>query len=1476
MNDKKANIKTKKAKRPGRGKRRLLRVVFVIFGLFGVIQALLFYFSDPFIRRILQEKINEESQGIYTIEFEKIHLNLATRGIKVKKLKVSPKSALLNKIKQDSVNSYYDLYFPEIEINGIGLLKLYYSDVLEIASVEITEPEADFLGAKQASELNKHNRFHKDVYPFINKYFSALVIKKLKFSNGSLILSQNLKGKKANSTAGDIFITLNDFRIDSSSADIHHKLLFSDHIELDIEDYRLKLSDGIHVLEAEEINLNTSTSTIQGKKIWLLPSMATDSLKNNEKEEFYDIYIPKLAIDGADIYKAYFDDVLNVNMVQLDEPEIRFITQKKFTDVEADSLQKNLYSLCSAYLNVINVDSFTINEGIFSIAKRIEQTKPDILANEINVNIGQFLVDSASFNNTSKIFYADQLKVSIGNYTMDLADSVHLLKAQNVDFSTIDKKAIAKQVSLEPKAGKKRPQGSQNVEVYDIRVPNLQFEGVNFKKVYNFRLLEFDELTVAQPAVSISDYSFRRTSNGQYDEASLYGLIKNYVKSIHVNEIKLNEGSLEYAHYKGAKKDTIRARRIDFTLDNFKLDSVGQYTSNRIFFADHITFNLNDYLMKLSDDLHILRAKQVGISTVKSQIFANNIALFPIPVANIKAFLERSKRSVLYDIKIPSLLISGADLRKAYFQRYLNIDNITIDNPEVKLNNYTEITKRKRNASQAKDDLYGLFSDYLRSINIAKMKLNRGLFNVITNTNRSANTLSQNDVSIEATNFVLNSQSSNDRSRIFYSDDIEVKLNNYLVNLPDSVHVLRTREVGVSTAKSEIYLKSSRLYPTSKRLDTVNLPAFYDVEVPDIVMKGVDINKLYYRNILEIDDILLKNPTCRIINQVEIKGKNRFITESRKASMPAKLKGIKIKDVKLQNGKLALGNLIGNKNKIFSTTNLSMNLKDFVLDSLILNNNRKILYANNVELDMGQYNLKLPDSIHIISADKIYVSSGKKTLAANNFRLKPRPKQDYAPLFKNQKNKLLYDLWFPKVNMTGIDLERAYLQKNFTVRNASINNPQVKLTSYNEPGRESKKIDPKDVLDQLLSKNLKFLNLKNADFNNASFQLIYANDTKRRDLVLNQISGKVRNFNLNEKSRKIDSRLFYADDIDLRIKNYTYPLPDSLYTFKAKEIGVSLAQSRVYLDSVVVLPKYGKYQFANRLGYEKDRIEFSARLIELKRFNFRDFILKDIVNAGVININHFNVKNFRDKRLPFPKSQQSLMPQSMIRDFGTPLKIGQLNLAYGKITYEEIVEDGQKPGEIKFTNVSANIKNITNMPSAWKKNDLLSLDAEAYLMGKGKIAAQMRTNISNKQNKFTFSGTISPMDLRTVNPMLENVAYVSVKSGYNDRLDFAFNGNEDFAVGEMKFRYNDLKISVIKKKTGDKGGFASFLANTFIINNKNPAGKNLRVGEIYFERDKQKSMFNYLWKSLLSGIKPSLGINEKKDKKDKGEKASLH
>jgi hypothetical protein len=50
--------------------------------------------------------------------------------------------------------------------------------------------------------------------------------------------------------------------------------------------------------------------------------------------------------------------------------------------------------------------------------------------------------------------------------------------------------------------------------------------------------------------------------------------------------------------------------------------------------------------------------------------------------------------------------------------------------------------------------------------------------------------------------------------------------------------------------------------------------------------------------------------------------------------------------------------------------------------------------------------------------------------------------------------------------------------------------------------------------------------------------------------------------------------------------------------------------------------------------------------------------------------------------------------------------------------------------------------------------------------------------------------------------------------------------------------------------------------------NPNDDGK-LKHGIIYFERDESKGFFNFVWKSLLSGIKSSVGVNSKMQKEIK-------
>jgi hypothetical protein len=71
----------------------------------------------------------------------------------------------------------------------------------------------------------------------------------------------------------------------------------------------------------------------------------------------------------------------------------------------------------------------------------------------------------------------------------------------------------------------------------------------------------------------------------------------------------------------------------------------------------------------------------------------------------------------------------------------------------------------------------------------------------------------------------------------------------------------------------------------------------------------------------------------------------------------------------------------------------------------------------------------------------------------------------------------------------------------------------------------------------------------------------------------------------------------------------------------------------------------------------------------------------------------------------------------------------------------------------------------------------------------------------------------------------------------------------------MEFLYKDIDVSLVKKKPEKEWGFVSALANWVAVSN-NPSApeKDPKVVEIGFERDKNKGLINYVWKTIQSGM----------------------
>jgi hypothetical protein len=244
---------------------------------------------------------------------------------------------------------------------------------------------------------------------------------------------------------------------------------------------------------------------------------------------------------------------------------------------------------------------------------------------------------------------------------------------------------------------------------------------------------------------------------------------------------------------------------------------------------------------------------------------------------------------------------------------------------------------------------------------------------------------------------------------------------------------------------------------------------------------------------------------------------------------------------------------------------------------------------------------------------------------------------------------------------------------------------------------------------------------------------------------------------------------------------------------------------------------------------------------------------------------------FKDKRREFRHTEKPAF-QDMITNYPASLSIDSIAVLSGNIVYSEHGEKAIEKGSVSFNEVNARIYNITNDTIYKTEKAYFELNANALLMGKGQLSILLKARIFDNQNTFAINGTLSGMEASELNPILEKSASISITSGKINTMNFGFSANNTKATGNMKLLYEGLKFDMMNKQTGKTTTFKeqlkSLIANIIVIESNPMPGEEARPGIIEYERDPERYIFGYFFRSLLSGIKTTV-TKTKSPKKSK-------
>lgn len=348
---------------------------------------------------------------------------------------------------------------------------------------------------------------------------------------------------------------------------------------------------------------------------------------------------------------------------------------------------------------------------------------------------------------------------------------------------------------------------------------------------------------------------------------------------------------------------------------------------------------------------------------------------------------------------------------------------------------------------------------------------------------------------------------------------------------------------------------------------------------------------------------------------------------------------------------------------------------------------------------------------------------------------------------------------------------------------------------------------------------------------------------------------KAANINFELNNIRIDSATV-EENVPVRYRDYKLACDSLFYqidnNYHITANNLKTSDTTLSVKNFNLVPELSRVAFAKSLPKEKDQFRVTIPAIEIQKADWGFVNDTLFVHAPEVVLNKVSAVIYRPKMPADDLSIKKLYSQSL-RELDFDLKIDKLLLKDSYIQYEEQQEYGREAAEINFSEFYATVNNVYS-PVNKKEIPLTTIDVKCLFMKSAPLNVQWSFDIADVSDSFTLNGHLQNLQSKLLNPMSGPLMNIN-SDGDIAEVIFNFNGNRETSNGTFSIKYNDLKVEVLKSHGKDKNKFMSFVGNLVA---KNDTKGGLKKVDVSVDREKSKSVFNFLWRFIQQGLKETI------------------
>ena len=613
--------------------------------------------------------------NLHTFLAEKLTLDSKRKLLEVKNLRIQPAdpSQLRSQLQALDKRAAVDFTIPMLRAEGIDLMSAVYHQELYIHHLQLDAPlfKVSTYRPKESKNSDYALSSAEDLRALLLGYFTKIQVDSVNIDEAKIRYENKTTAAVTSFEEDRLSFSLTNFSLSDKDSLPQDRALFSDEVKLAFTSYTFSLAGGRYLVETDYLHYNSRTRTLDFENLSLLPG------KVGDKRIALGLSLPKVALKGVNIEEFVFDNVLNLEKLEINGGDVVLDIDRQVTAVDPKTVNKRKRAVQKA-IEEVYVDTITATNATLQLNYQSQNQTKQAVKTGFAFNLTQFNLDSllASSQDYANMYLRANLGLT--DFTYALPDSVHTIKFASVAFGDQKEEVVFSGLSILPSD----LLGNLGSPVVKGTVEQVILEKNSLLDMLLSRKLDLKQVRLVRPQLAIyldtlPPVPSSRTPGVEKKEIPL-------IQSIVLGDLSMENGKFDLYQKGGQALPNNHFPRVDFTISQLGIDllNLQQLPSWKELLSKDMTFSLSDYEGYTQDSTY-------KVNLDKLQFAKQDLSLDGIyyrPVLGTDAYLSRlpfQKEAITARVK--QVRLEGIDLLRLLSEDHVIAERMAVDGASLEL-----------------------------------------------------------------------------------------------------------------------------------------------------------------------------------------------------------------------------------------------------------------------------------------------------------------------------------------------------------------------------------------------------------------------------------------------------------------------------------------------------------------------------------------------------------------------------------------------------------------------------------------------------------------------------------------------------------------------------------------------------------------------------------------------------------------------